>query len=257
MSTEQYTPHRTTAQSANHHSDPQPNSDMLGGAFSYFARLKSPTPDDSLTLPALRSRLGTDDALREQTVGVQKKFAALLDTVPGRDPARKDAGKAAAAAAYKAAKEGLPIARISGTFGGWDDVDLIEHSGIVCYDFDGLRGDSVTALKSKLAALPFVELVATSASAHGVYCTIALAEPFPADASEHVTAYAAGLSALSAHGVTEGVDTTASNVSRARFLAYDARVKYSAATERITWQNGADGGDRREAAPEPLISSSN
>ncbi len=115
--------------------------------------------------------------------------------------------------------EAFDYACFSGTFATRNDKDLVEHSGLICIDFDHVP--DVEALFQRLLQDEYFEtqLLFRSPSGDGLKWVI------PIDITEgtHKSFYES-IAAYIAYTYRIDVDINCSNVSRACFLCYDDRA---------------------------------
>lgn len=113
------------------------------------------------------------------------------------------------------AKRKLPYWTPSGTFEKREASGLLEHTGLICMDFDKL-GDAAAAVRDKVADDPIVSFCALSAGREGIYCIVKI----DGDPGLHGAAFSFLQDYfLQFHGLT--ADKSCKDVSRARFVSYD------------------------------------
>ncbi len=113
----------------------------------------------------------------------------------------------------KALKKRLPAITPSGIFSGRGEDHLLQHSGLICLDFDGVDVDHG---KNILSSLPYVAYAGRSASGGGIYCLIPLKRP--ERHKNHFEALKKDMAAINLH-----VDPICANVSHLRFYSFDDR----------------------------------
>lgn len=111
------------------------------------------------------------------------------------------------------AKKKAPNVTISGTFKERKDAEIIEHSGFIAIDIDGLH-EQVNHYKSILAPDPYIYAIFTSIRGNGLCCI------FRIDGKKHREAFA-GISEYLFEKYEITTDPTSINVSRTRFVSYD------------------------------------
>jgi hypothetical protein len=114
-------------------------------------------------------------------------------------------------------KQELPAICFSGTFSKREDSALIEHSGLICLDFDDFpSNDEILAKKDELANDPYTFSVFISPSGNGLKVLVKI----PADETKHKAFF----NALEAHYNCEQFDKTSKNVSRVCYESYDPTI---------------------------------
>ncbi len=114
-------------------------------------------------------------------------------------------------------KKQLPAICFSGTFNKRNDESLVEHSGLICLDFDGydkqktLLEDKETLSKSK-----FVYSVFVSPSGNGLKVLVKI----PPDADNHQNYF----NSLEKHFNSPYFDKTSKNISRVCYESYDPLI---------------------------------
>jgi hypothetical protein len=115
------------------------------------------------------------------------------------------------------AKKRLPGFMASGTSrGGHKSADLLEHSGVLCLDFDGIGQDAAPVLRDKLARDRHVMAAFVSPSGEGVKALLRV----PADSATHEQAFDAAkryFEALCGHEI----DAKCRDVGRLCFVSFD------------------------------------
>jgi hypothetical protein len=114
-------------------------------------------------------------------------------------------------------KRGLPAVCFSGTFNRRMDSALLEHSGLICLDFDGY--ENVRALlqdKEKISRDNYVYSVFISPSGNGLKVLVKI----PADPDNHGLYF----NALDRHFMSPYFDKTSKNISRVCYESYDPLI---------------------------------
>lgn len=114
-------------------------------------------------------------------------------------------------------KQELPAICFSGKFSKREDSALLEHSGLICLDFDDFpSNDEILAKKDELANDPYTFAVFISPSGNGLKVLVKI----PADTSKHKTFF----NALENYYNCEQFDKTSKNVSRVCYESYDPTI---------------------------------
>jgi hypothetical protein len=114
-------------------------------------------------------------------------------------------------------KQELPAICFSGKFSKREDSALLEHSGLICLDFDDFpSNDEILAKKDELANDPYTFAVFISPSGSGLKVLVKI----PADTSKHKTFF----NALENYYNCEQFDKTSKNVSRVCYESYDPTI---------------------------------
>ena len=114
-------------------------------------------------------------------------------------------------------KKKLPAICFSGTFSKRLDSAIIEHSGIICLDFDGFRDDQhLHAKRMELIEDEFTYCLFTSPSGDGVKVLVRV----PKDPKNHKKYF----KALEKHYACEEFDTSCKNISRVCYESYDPDI---------------------------------
>ena len=114
-------------------------------------------------------------------------------------------------------KKDLPAICFSGTFNKRNDSSLVEHSGLICLDFDGykkqklLLGDKESLTKDK-----YVYAVFISPSGNGLKVLVKI----PEDADNHINYF----NSLEKHFNSPYFDKTCKNLSRVCYESYDPLI---------------------------------
>jgi hypothetical protein len=111
-------------------------------------------------------------------------------------------------------KKQLPAICFSGTFNKRTDASLIQHSGLICLDFDGYsKQKELLQDKENLTKNKYVFSVFISPSGNGLKVLVKI----PADADNHTNYF----NSLEKHFNSPYFDKTSKNVSRVCYESYD------------------------------------
>lgn len=123
-------------------------------------------------------------------------------------------------------KQKLPAICFSGTFNKRNDNSLIDHSGIICLDFDGYpsRKDMMSA-RNELIADKYVYSCFISPSGDGLKVLVKI----PKDSMNHKHYF----NSLKDHFASEYFDVTSKNISRVCYESYDPLIHIN--TNSDTW----------------------
>tara|TARA_R100001460_G_scaffold15924_2_gene34985 strand:- start:9061 stop:11475 length:2415 start_codon:yes stop_codon:yes gene_type:complete len=111
-------------------------------------------------------------------------------------------------------KKGLPAICFSGTFNKRNDKSLVEHSGLICLDFDGYdKKKELISHKENLTKDPYVYAAFVSPSGNGLKVLVRV----PADPDNHVNYF----NALQKHFDSPHFDKTCKNLSRVCYESFD------------------------------------
>lgn len=114
-------------------------------------------------------------------------------------------------------KKQLPAICFSGTFNKRNDSALIEHSGLMCLDFDGYeKQKSLLEDKENLSKNKFVFSVFVSPSGNGLKVLVKI----PADAENHQNYF----NSLEKYFNSPYFDKTSKNISRVCYESYDPLI---------------------------------
>jgi len=128
-------------------------------------------------------------------------------------------------------KKLLPAICFSGTFTKRTDGSLIEHSGLICLDFDGYKTKkSLLADKQMLASDKYVFSVFISPSGLGLKALIKI----PADAENHKSYF----NSLEAYFNSDYFDKTCKNISRVCYESFDPLINVN--PNSSVWDTIAD-----------------
>ena len=128
-------------------------------------------------------------------------------------------------------KKQLPAICFSGKFSKRSDDSIIEHSGLMCLDFDGYASyDDMIEEKGRLIEDKYVMSVFISPSGNGLKALIKI----PKDPENHKRYF----DALGEHYNSEQFDVTSKNVSRVCYESYDPDIYIS--LESDLWDTKSD-----------------
>jgi len=114
-------------------------------------------------------------------------------------------------------KKQLPAICFSGTFNKRSDSSIIEHSGLICLDFDGYaKQKELLQDKETLSKNKYVYSVFISPSGNGLKVLVKI----PADAENHVNYF----NSLEKYFNSPYFDKTSKNVSRVCYESYDPLI---------------------------------
>jgi hypothetical protein len=114
-------------------------------------------------------------------------------------------------------KKGLPAICFSGTFNKRTDISLIEHSGLICLDFDGYtKQKELLQDKESLSKNKYVFSVFISPSGNGLKVLVKI----PADAENHTMYF----NSLEKYFNSAYFDKTSKNLSRVCYESYDPLI---------------------------------
>jgi hypothetical protein len=114
-------------------------------------------------------------------------------------------------------KKQLPAICFSGTFNKRNDNALIEHSGLICLDFDGYDKQKVLLQdKENLSKNKYVYSVFISPSGNGLKVLVKI----PKDADNHINYF----NSLMKHFNSQYFDKTSRNISRVCYESYDPLI---------------------------------
>ena len=114
-------------------------------------------------------------------------------------------------------KKGLPAVCFSGQFNKREDSSIIEHSGLICLDFDGYTTiKSLQEERKKLQKDPFTFALFTSPSGNGLKVLVKI----PKEVDNHKTYF----NALEKHYNSEHFDKACKNISRVCYESYDPKI---------------------------------
>jgi len=128
-------------------------------------------------------------------------------------------------------KKNLPAICFSGTFSKRSDDAIIEHSGLICLDFDGYESvDLMQEEKSRLTQDKHVMSVFISPSGNGLKVIVKI-PPTPEDHKRY-------FDALGEHFGSDKFDISTKNVSRVCYESYDKDIYINLDSE--VWDTMAD-----------------
>ena len=114
-------------------------------------------------------------------------------------------------------KKKLPAVCFSGKFTKRADSYLVEHSGLICLDFDGYtKSKDLLEDKEKLSKNKYVYSVFISPSGNGLKVLVKI----PADADNHINYF----NSLEKYFNSQYFDKTSKNLSRVCYESYDALI---------------------------------
>jgi hypothetical protein len=114
-------------------------------------------------------------------------------------------------------KKQLPAICFSGTFNKRTDASLLEHSGLICLDFDGyLKQKELLQDKESLSKNKYVFSVFISPSGNGLKVLVKI----PADAESHTLYF----NSLEKYFNSPYFDKTSKNISRVCYESYDPLI---------------------------------
>ena len=123
-------------------------------------------------------------------------------------------------------KKMLPAICFSGTFNKRSDASLLEHSGLICLDFDGFKKQKeLLDHKQKFQNNKFVMSVFISPSGLGLKVLVKI----PQDPENHTKYF----NSLQKEFDSEYFDKTSKNISRVCYESYDPLIYYN--TNSLTW----------------------
>ena len=150
--------------------------------------------------------------LRGQITQIRNRFEAEL-AITGDLKAAK--------LAVEQLKKALPGVTWSGRFSYRASDKLLQHSGLLCADLDGL-GDKLPEIRKKLEASPHVFAIFLSPTGNGLKAVFRV----PADASKHAGSFrAVQKHVLELTGVQ--IDESGKDVSRLCFMSYDPEIYHN------------------------------
>ena len=154
--------------------------------------------------------------IRDTDTPFYRDVQVILDRI--KNGATKDLVKKIRNAKDKAErndlKKQLPAICFSGTFNKRADSAIIEHSGLICLDFDGFtRQKDLLEAKESLSKNKFVYAVFISPSGDGLKALVKI----PADSENHVSYF----NSLEKHFNSPYFDKTSKNISRVCYESYD------------------------------------
>ena len=114
-------------------------------------------------------------------------------------------------------KKMLPAICFSGTFNKRNDASILEHSGIICLDFDGYeKQKDLLSDKESLSKDKYVYSVFISPSGNGLKVLVKI----PADPENHINYF----NSLQSHFNSPYFDKATKNISRVCYESYDPLI---------------------------------
>jgi hypothetical protein len=114
-------------------------------------------------------------------------------------------------------KKDLPAICFSGTFNKRNDNSIVEHSGLICLDFDGYKKQKeLLSEKESLSKNKYVYSVFISPSGNGLKVLVKI----PQDADNHINYF----NSLEKHFNSPFFDKTCKNLSRVCYESYDPLI---------------------------------
>ena len=128
-------------------------------------------------------------------------------------------------------KKELPSICFSGQFNKRSDVSLVEHSGLICLDFDGYKTQKdLLNDKAKFAKNKYVFSVFISPSGKGLKVLVKI----PTNAESHIGYFLS----LEKHFKSKYFDKTSKNLSRVCYESYDPLIEIN--PESLRWETAED-----------------
>jgi hypothetical protein len=157
--------------------------------------------------------------IKETDTPFHRDVMVLLDRV--KEGASKETVKKIRASKSKTErndlKKLLPAICFSGTFTKRQDNALIEHSGLICLDFDGYeRTKDLLGDKEQMSKNKYVFSVFVSPSGNGLKVLVKI----PADPDNHTNFF----NSLEKHFNSQYFDKTSKNISRVCYESYDPLI---------------------------------
>lgn len=112
-------------------------------------------------------------------------------------------------------KQKNPLVRLSGSFSGQSDSDIIKHSGFIAIDIDNIENPN--QVKEVIKDDPYVYAASLSISGHGLFVIFRIDGTRHADAFDAISSYLRDNYQLIS-------DQSCKNVSRARYVSYDPYI---------------------------------
>jgi hypothetical protein len=186
--------------------------------------------------------------IRETSTPFYRQAEGMLDRI--REGKNRDQVEAIRAAADKGEqnklKAALPSICWSGRFPQRNDASILEHSGLICLDFDGL-GTDAQRLRDKLIADPHTWALFTSPGGDGLKVLVRI----PPDPQDH-RAY---FDALAEHYDEPSFDSTSGNVSRVCYTSYDPDLYHNPEATLWVTKKEKDWHDMATRVPEVRLHS--
>jgi hypothetical protein len=157
--------------------------------------------------------------IKETSTPFHRNVGVILDRI--RSGASKDLVKKIRAEKRKPErnelKKLLPAICFSGTFTKRSDASLLDHSGLMCLDFDGYQKQKeLLQDKENLSKNKYVYSVFISPSGNGLKVLVKI----PADVDNHINYF----NSLEKHFNSPYFDKTSKNVSRVCYESYDPLI---------------------------------
>lgn len=127
-------------------------------------------------------------------------------------------------------RKNVPAITVSGIFSYRNEKSLIKHSGLIALDLDGV--DDIDKLKDDVSRLPFVAYCGRSVSQSGLFAIIPIPESNIQEHRERFNALERLF--ISKFKISESFDTSVKDVSRCRFVSYDADAYFNHNAEVFT-----------------------
>lgn len=145
-------------------------------------------------------------------------------------------------------KKGLPSILFSGKFSRRSDNAIMEHSGIICIDFDGFKdNESLQVKRDQLCGDKFSYAVFTSPSGDGIKVLVRI----PKDETNHKNYFLA----LEKYYNCEEFDKSCKNVSRVCYESYDPDIYVNELSE--VWTEMIRVSNIVKSSPTIIINDSN
>jgi len=145
-------------------------------------------------------------------------------------------------------KKGLPSILFSGQFSRRADNAIIEHSGLICIDFDGFKDDqSLYQMRQDLCNDKYSYAVFTSPSGDGLKVLVRI----PKDASNHKKYFVA----LQKYYSCDEFDKSCKNISRVCYESYDPDIFVNELSD--TWVEMDNSDDFVKPKPRIRVNDSN
>jgi VirE-like protein/uncharacterized protein DUF3631 len=162
---------------------------------------------------------GKDRRLCQQVAQIRNRFECELALFRGDIKRAKEA--------IGELKKQLPAVLLSGTFTRRANDALLQHSGLLCADLDGLNG-SLPDVRQKLKGSPFLWLLFLSPSGDGLKAVFRC----PADAAKHTGSFRAIAQHVEELTGLE-VDRACKDVARLCFLSHDSELFHNPGATEI------------------------
>ena len=162
---------------------------------------------------------GKDGRLGQQVGQIRNRFECELALFPGDIKRAKEA--------IGELKKQLPAVLLSGTFTRRANDALLQHSGLLCADLDGLNS-SLPDVRQKLKSSPYLWLLFLSPSGDGLKAVFRV----PADQAKHGGSFRAVEQHVRELTGTQ-IDQSCKDVARLCFISYDPDVYHNASAREI------------------------